>query len=82
MPRLDLSTRQRVLALRQLGYSIKERLEQEDIIVTTRSLERLGKKFCDKGSVSYQLSGSKSNPTFSPVKIPYRAHSSLNTASR
>ena len=42
MPRLDLSTRRRVLALRQLGYSyriIKERLEQEDIIVTTRSLQ-------------------------------------------
>ena len=33
-------------------------------------------------SVSCQLIGSKSNPTFSPVKIPYRAHSSLNTAIR
>ena len=32
-------------------------------------------------SVSGQLIGSKSNPTFSPVKIPYTAHSSLNTAS-
>ena len=58
MPRLDLSTRRRVLALRQLGYSyhsIKERLEQEDIIVTRRSLERLGKKFCDKGTFKVAL---------------------------
>ena len=53
MPRLDLSTRRRVLALRQLGYShriIKERLAQEDIIVTTRSLQRLDKKFHDEGT--------------------------------
>ena len=33
-------------------------------------------------SISCQLIGSKSNPTFSPVKILYRVHSSLNTASR
>ena len=31
-------------------------------------------------SASCQLIGSKSNPTLSPVKIPYRVHSSLNTA--
>ena len=53
MPRLDLSTRRKVLALRQLGYShriIKECLEQEDIIVTTRSLQQLDKKFHDEGT--------------------------------
>ena len=33
-------------------------------------------------SVSCELIGSKSNPIFLPVKIPYIAHSSLNTASR
>ena len=33
-------------------------------------------------NVSCQLIGSKRNPTFLPVKIPYRMHSSLNTASR
>ena len=52
MPRLDLNSRRRVLALRQLGYSfssITERLHQEDIIITSRSLQRLEKKFRDKG---------------------------------
>ena len=52
MPRLDLDSRRRVLALHQLGYSfssITERLRQEDIIITSRSLQRLEKKFCDKG---------------------------------
>ena len=52
MPRLDLDSRQRVPALRQLGYSfssITERLHQEDIIITSRSLRRLEKKFRDKG---------------------------------
>ena len=33
-------------------------------------------------SVSHQLTGQKSNPIFSPVKIPYRTHSILNTISR
>ena len=33
-------------------------------------------------SVSYQLTGQKSNPIFSPIKIPYRTHSILNTISR
>ena len=32
-------------------------------------------------SVSYQLTGQKSNQIFSPVKIPYRTHSMLNTTS-
>ena len=32
-------------------------------------------------SVSYQLTGQKSNPIFLPVKIPYRTHSMLNTTS-
>ena len=52
MPRLDLDSRRRVLALRQLGYSfssITERLHREDIIITSRSLQRLEKKFRDKG---------------------------------
>ena len=52
MHRLDLDSRRRVLALRQLGYSfssITERLRQEDIIITPRSLQRLEKKFRDKG---------------------------------
>ena len=51
MPRLDLDSRRRVLALHQLGYSfssITERL-QEDIIITSRSLQQLEKKFRDKG---------------------------------
>ena len=42
-----------MLALCQLGYShriIKERLEQEDINVTTRSLQRLDKNFHDEGT--------------------------------
>ena len=33
------------------------------------------------GSVSYQLTGHKSNQIFSPVKIPYKTHSMLNTTS-
>ena len=53
MPRLDLETRRRVLALRQAGYSfnvIKERLAEENISVTSRSLQRLGKKFREHGT--------------------------------
>ena len=48
MPRLDLDSRRRVLVLRQLGYlfsSITERLRQEDIIITSRSLQQLEKKY-------------------------------------
>ena len=33
-------------------------------------------------SINHQLTGQKSNPIFSPVKIPYRTHSILNTISR
>ena len=53
MPRLDLETRRRTLTLRQLGYSfnaIKERLKQENIDITPRSLQRLEKKFREHGT--------------------------------
>ena len=48
MPRLLVSTRKRVIILRRQGYALKDiqrRLEQEDIVVSLRSLQRLCAKF-------------------------------------
>ena len=42
----------------------------------------LWQHFLNNYSVSNQLIGRKSNLIFSPVKLPYRRHSSLNTTSR
>lgn len=50
MPRLAVSIRKRVILWWKRGYSIryiKERLEEEDTCITTRSLQRLVKKFRD-----------------------------------
>ena len=50
MPRLSLANRKRVIVLRRLGYSlshIKHKLEEEDVYITVRSLQRLCKKFCN-----------------------------------
>ena len=48
MPRLQVGTRKRVIILRRLGYSIRDiqrRLNEEDIEVSLRSLQRLCAKF-------------------------------------
>lgn len=48
MPRLIVSTRKRVILWWRRGYSIsdiKGKLEEEDVCITTRSLQRLLKKF-------------------------------------
>ena len=53
MPRLDLESRRRVLTLQQTGYSfkaIKEHLKEKNIIITSQSLWRLEKKFCEHGT--------------------------------
>ena len=73
MPRLDLETRRRVLALRQVGYSfnaIKERLIQENIDITTRSLQRLEKKFFDHGTYK-DLARRKRCKKLSPAMVNF-----------
>lgn len=48
MPRLDINNRRRVITLHKAGYSvdaIRKRLREEQIMVTTRSLFRLVKKY-------------------------------------
>ena len=48
MPRLSVTTRKRVIILRRQGYSLSEirnRLDEEDIDVSIRSLQRLCVKF-------------------------------------
>ena len=54
MPRLDLQTRRRVVALKlRHGLSvdnIKKRLEQEDILVSRQSLHKLLRKYCLHGT--------------------------------
>ena len=52
MIRLALGTRQSTVSLFNAGYSvaaIQQRLKEEDVIVTKRSLYRLVKKFKEKG---------------------------------
>ena len=54
MPRLSFANRKRVIILRRLGYSltdIKYKLQEEDVYVTVRSLQRLCKKFRDKHTI-------------------------------
>ena len=48
MPRLQVSTRKRIIILKRQGYSlqdIRQRLEEEGIVVSIRSLQRLCAKF-------------------------------------
>ena len=48
MPRLAVSTRKRVITLRRQGYGLKEiqrRLNEEGIVISVRSLQRLCAKF-------------------------------------
>ena len=48
MPRLSVTTRKRVIILRRQGYSLSEirnRLDEEDIDVSIRNLQRLCVKF-------------------------------------
>ena len=54
MGRLSISDRKRVIILRRHGYSISEiklKLQQENVYVTIRSLQRLCKKFRDKHTI-------------------------------
>ena len=49
MPRLDLQTRRRVIALKTHGYSVMEikgRLEEENILVSRQLLHKLLRKYC------------------------------------
>ena len=55
MPRLNLETRKRVIVLLRAGFSIREiydRLQDEGVMVTLRSLYRLQKKFCRFHTIS------------------------------
>ena len=48
MPRLDLQTRRRVIALKMHGYSVMEikgRLEEENVLVSRQSLHKLLRKY-------------------------------------
>ena len=62
-----------MLALRQVGYSfnaIKERLIQENIDITTRSLQRLEKKFFDHGTYK-DLARRKRCKKLSPAMVNF-----------
>ena len=51
---LSVANRKRVIVLRRLGYSlndIKHRLEEDNLYITIRSLQRLCKKFHNKHTI-------------------------------
>ena len=54
MPRLDISTRRRVIVLHQAGYSIlkiRKRLNQENISISLQALFSLVKKYKETGKL-------------------------------
>ena len=54
MPRLNVSTRKRVIILRRQGYALKDvrrRLGEEGIVVSMRTLQRLCAKFKEMGTI-------------------------------